>query len=61
MAYGTGSLIFEANTVPNALRIAWEGDPGLSLSVQEWEEICGNSKKMSRDIRIRLIQFKILC
>lgn len=38
-----------------------ERDMALSLSsAQEWERICGNSKEMSRDIRIRLIQFKIL-
>lgn len=53
-------VFYLANTVPNALKIAWEWDLSLSLSVQEWKGICWNSQKMSRDIGIRLIQFKIL-
>lgn len=43
-----------------ALRIAWEKDLGVAFGEQDWARICGNSRLMSRDLRVRLIQFKIL-
>ena len=38
----------------------WERDIGVSLSDEEWDEILGNGKKLSRELRTRLIQFKII-
>lgn len=43
-----------------ALRLSWERDLGVTYDKQEWAKVCGNSRTMSRDLRVRLIQFKIL-
>ena len=44
----------------SALKAAWENDLGLLFTEDKWAKIVGNSKQMSRDIKTRLIQFKIL-
>ena len=43
-----------------ALRLSWERDLGVTHDEQEWAKVCGNSQTMLRDLRVRLIQFKIL-
>lgn len=42
-----------------ALKVTWEKDLGQSLE-EDWDRICANIKKLSRDARVRLMQFKIL-
>ena len=44
----------------SALKLVWEIDLNTSITDKEWDKICQNIKKTSRDIKIRLIQFKIL-
>lgn len=43
-----------------SLRSAWETDLSTSFTDQEWTMILQNSKKLSRELRTRLIQFKLL-
>ncbi len=43
-----------------ALQKAWERDLNLAFSDEEWNRICKNVKVVSRDARVRLIQFKII-
>lgn len=43
-----------------ALKIIWERDLSIALEEKEWYKIIGLIKHVSRDIRIRLIQFKIV-
>lgn len=50
----------ENTTVNNALKAIWERDLNLDFGDEEWGAIRKNSVKMSKDIRVRLIQFKIL-
>ena len=38
----------------------WERDLGVSISDEEWDGILGNGRKLSRELRTRLIQFKII-
>lgn len=46
------------------LKLAWERDLNILLTESEsdgeWNAILYNMKKMSRELRTRLIQFKIL-
>ena len=41
-------------------KTSWEKDLSIEFEEEEWDEICKNSKKMSKDTRVKLIQFKIL-
>ena len=67
MVFGTGheasfyysELFMESMKVTNALKIVWERDLNLDIEEEEWDEICKNTTKMSKDTRIKLIQFKI--
>lgn len=43
-----------------ALQKTWEGDLNLTFSDEDWNGICKNIKAVSRDARVRLIQFKIM-
>lgn len=43
-----------------SLKRAWEKDLNLSLTEEEWYSILRNGKKMSRELKTRLVQFKIL-
>ena len=44
----------------SALKKTWERDLNLTLNDEDWDRICKNVKVMSRDARVRLIQFKII-
>ena len=44
----------------SALRRTWEVDLGTSYTEGEWDRLLRNCRKMSRELRTRLIQFKIL-
>ncbi len=44
----------------SALRRIWSNDLNLSLSDEDWSRICRNCKTVSRNLGVRLIQFKIL-
>lgn len=43
-----------------ALKLTWERDLSLTLEDDEWDMICKNIRAVSRDARVRLIQFKII-
>ena len=43
-----------------ASKLPWEKDLGLTFSDGAWAKILRNGKKMSRELRTRLIQFKIV-
>ena len=43
-----------------ALQKTWERDLNLTFSDEDWNRICRNIKVVSRDARVRLIQFKIM-
>lgn len=43
-----------------ALQKTWERDLNLTFSDEDWNGICKNIKGVSRDARVRLIQFKIM-
>ncbi len=43
------------NKTAVALKSAWERDLNVSFDEHEWEEICSNSRIMSRDLRVRLM------
>lgn len=43
-----------------SLKMTWETDLKVSFTDAEWGRILSNGKKMSRELRTRLIQFKIL-
>lgn len=47
------------NRITSALKVIWERDLGVAFEEEEWDIISGISKQVSRDIRTRLIQFKI--
>ncbi len=49
---------FISNT--SGLKSAWETDINLTFTDEEWENILKNCKKMSRELRTRLVQFKII-
>lgn len=53
-------LIQQNCNLPLVLKRIWESDLRLSFSESEWVKMCQNSKTLSRDLRIRLIQFKIV-
>ncbi len=36
-------------------------DLGILYDEQEWAKICGNSRIMSRDLRVRLVMVMIIC
>lgn len=42
------------------LKNIWEKDLGVSFSEPQWLKICKSFKNLSRDVRIKLIQFKII-
>lgn len=44
----------------SALQKTWERDLNLTFSDEEWNRICRSVKVVSRDARVRLIQFKII-
>lgn len=44
----------------SCLKLIWEGDLNISFTDREWSRILQNMKKMSRELRTRLVQFKIL-
>ena len=44
----------------SCLRLVWEGDLKATFTDREWSRILQNMKKMSRELRTRLVQFKIL-
>lgn len=44
----------------SALRLTWEADLNIDFSEENWSLILKNSKKMSRELKTGLIQFKIL-
>lgn len=48
------------NEAMTGLKLTWERDLNLTLDDKEWERICKNIKALSRDARVRLIQFKII-
>ena len=50
----------EGETGTAALRLSWERELGVTYDEQEWAKVCGNSVTLSRELRVRLIQFKIL-
>ena len=43
-----------------ALKTVWERDLNITVEENDWDTIIGITKQVSRDIEIRLIQFKIL-
>ena len=43
-----------------ALKALWERDLNITFIENDWDTIVGITKQVSRDIKIRLIQFKIL-
>ena len=43
-----------------AFKKTWERNLSITLDDEEWDRICRNIKTMSRDVRVRLIQFKIM-
>lgn len=54
-------LINKSGHKSNAvLKTLWEKDLGITYEEEEWDKITGITKQVSRDIRIKLIQFKIL-
>lgn len=52
-------LEYGGNQNVAVLKFVWERDLVVSFEGQEWNEICSNSRKMSREMRVRLIHFKI--
>lgn len=40
--------------------LIWSADLNIDITHKKWDCICENIKRVSRDIKIRLIQFKIL-
>ena len=44
----------------SSLKLTWEADFNVSFTEEDWSSILGNMKKMSRELKTRLIQFKIL-
>ncbi len=49
---------FISNT--SGLKSAWETDINLTFTDEEWENISKNCRKMSGELRTRLVQFKII-
>ena len=45
---------------PSSVKRIWEADLNQSFTDSEWMMILRNSKKMSRELRTRLVQFKII-
>lgn len=43
----------------SALRVVWESDLATAFTEEEWKLLLRNFKKMSRDLKTRLIQFKV--
>lgn len=43
-----------------SLKTSWEKDLNLIITEEEWDAILKNVKKVSRELRTRLVQFKIL-
>lgn len=55
------AMIFEQKIKPSyALKSIWSTDLNINITDKEWDKIYENITKVSRDIKIRLIQFKIL-
>lgn len=55
------AMIFQQTvTVSYALKLTWSADLNIEVTEKEWDQICENIMRVSRDIKIRLIQFKIL-
>ena len=68
MVFGTGheasfyysNILIENARVPGVSKTSSERDLNINIEEEEWDEICRNSTKMSKDTRVKLIQFKIL-
>lgn len=44
----------------SATKRVWSKDLNISISDEDWTKICRNCRVMSRNLGVRLIQFKIL-
>ncbi|KAJ0061406.1 hypothetical protein NL108_018634 [Boleophthalmus pectinirostris] len=42
------------------LKTIWSSDLNINLTDEDWNKICENTNKLSRDVKIKLINFKIL-
>ena len=53
-------LLNNSDCNSSSLKLTWEADFNMSFTDEEWSLILRNMKKMSRELKTRLIQFKIL-
>ena len=55
-------LLLSANENGSLISVksAWEKDLGVSFDDLDWAKICTNGRTLPRDLRVRLMQFKIL-
>lgn len=44
----------------STLRSSWEADLSVKYTEEEWNKILCNTKKMSQELKTRLVQFKTL-
>lgn len=54
------SVLHNVGGQNNGLKQLWEADLGYHFTEEEWSAILKNVKKMSRELRTRLVQFKIV-
>ena len=55
------TMLFQQTvTISYASMLTWSADLNIDVTHKDWDRICENIKRVSRDIKIRLIQFKIL-
>lgn len=59
-AYYSILLLINVHEKMAPLRRSWETDLNVSITEEAWTVILNNSKRMSRELKTRLIQFKIL-
>uniref|UniRef100_A0A3P9MG76 Reverse transcriptase zinc-binding domain-containing protein n=1 Tax=Oryzias latipes TaxID=8090 RepID=A0A3P9MG76_ORYLA len=53
-------LLTMSDTNTLSLKTTWETDLNINLTEAEWNGITKNIKKLSRELRTRLVQFKVL-
>lgn len=53
-------LLTASDPIGVSLKIYWDNDLNITLTEEEWSMILKNVKKLSRELRTRLVQFKIL-
>ena len=53
-------LVQQTVTISYATMLTWSAEFNVDVTWKEWDRICENIKRVSRDIQIRLIQFKIV-